>query len=132
MRKIYVSAIFFICILFTSCIYKIGGAEIYKATAETQDGIDTIQKYNIKYISPSTYSLYFITFYKKKGAFAYNVTEKNDEVSYDKINQEFADKLKLKPSYTFWQKYGLLIGLGVVGVLFGWDKLVKVFSKEKK
>lgn len=132
MKKESLFLLIFIVITFSGCVYKFGGAEVYNATAETIEGKDAISTNRIKYVSPSTYSLFFTTIFRKKGVFAVDIDEKDGKISYKSINKDFAEKFKLKPDFSFWEKYGFLSLLSVIALIFISSYLKEYFQRQKK
>lgn len=114
MKQITQILILFFCFSLTSCVYKFGGAEVYEATSNNEVYKDSIKKYNIQYVSPATYEIFWAAFYKKDGDFAMNVTRKDEKISWTPISKEIAEKWQLKPNYNIWQKFGFWILLSAV------------------
>ena len=107
-------------ILLTSCVYKIGGAEVYSVTSETEQGKKDIEKYKIQYVSPSTIAFFWTDVQRAEGGFAYDVREVDGKLVYQQLDKKYAEANQLKPSFSFWQEYGryIIVPITVIIGLF--------------
>lgn len=98
-------------VLFSSCEYHFGGAKVFKATSDSLSFKDSINYYNIKYISPNVYGVMFSDLYRAEGFFAYNVKENGNDIAYNRLDDNYVNKLKLKPDFNWWEAYGKWIAI---------------------
>lgn len=108
----------------TSCVYQFGGAEIYEATAWTQEGKEFVKQYQVKYICPEVYGLYWADIHRSAGVFAIDVRETDDgKIAYKAIEEKYVLALGLEPKFSWWNRNGKYFALIIVlGLIVFWLK----------
>jgi hypothetical protein len=121
MKLIKIVGFFLVCLVAlsqTGCVYKFGGAEIFPATSEINSFKDSVEFYKIKYVSKDTYDLFWTNIYTKKGVFAINAHERNGKIEYSPLSTEYAESCKLKPKFSFWHRFGLILVIPIAIIIF--------------
>lgn len=125
MKVLIYVILFSTIVFFTSCEFHLGSGKIFEAKSDLKEGEEMIDKYHIKYISPSCYGVLYSDLYRKKGVFAYDIVEGVESTSYKTVDEKFVEEYHLNPKFTWWQKYGIffsvitLIILGFFTFRFG-------------
>lgn len=90
--------------------YHFGGAEVYDASASTEDGKSFVNEFQIKYICSSVYGLEYADFYRSGCKFASNVDRSNpEELKYYVVKEEYVSKFSLQPSFSWWARNGKFV-----------------------
>ncbi len=117
-RVLFSSWIIIIILLSSRCIYQVGGASIYEATALTKEGNELIKKYQIKYLCPDVYGLYYADIIRSKGVFAFDIHEtKDSKIQYKIVDQKLVSQLGLMPKFSWWDNNGKFVALLIVIVI---------------
>lgn len=131
--RLYAVFILLCPILLTGCIIShTDTARFYEVTSETPEGKKAIEEYGIKYLSKSTYGIFWSDFYRKKGEFVYNITELMDGSNqYKVLNKELTDTWALNPDFGIWNFFSKLL-LVIAGAFFLIKSIIKRTQKPAK
>ncbi|MDR1652752.1 MAG: hypothetical protein LBS01_03710 [Prevotellaceae bacterium] len=100
---------FGLCIIPIGILYTIAGKQVDKIYPVKSEGLTEqfLSQNQIGYYSPNVIKIFGIELYRaKKGTFIYRAYNTD---KYLAINQATIDEYKLRPDFTFWQRYGIYI-----------------------
>ena len=85
--------------------------KVYDATSENKDGLEVLEKVQIKYIcrdvsGVSAMGLWLTDVTRDDCFFATDVIKNENNISFKQVKDEAIIKFAFKPKYTFWQQYG--------------------------
>jgi hypothetical protein len=92
-------------------VYQAGGAKVYNATASTDLGRSYVEEYHLKYVCRNTWGLFFSDVWRGDCLFATDVEEKGDQIQWRQVDSDLAQRLELKPAFTFWNTFGCWIAI---------------------
>jgi hypothetical protein len=123
--------LFFSHFFFLGCmVYHTDKTNFYNASSETNEGVEAINAYNIKYLSKNTWGLFWFDIYRKKGMFVYDIKELADgSTSYKIIGDDDVERLKLSPEFGLWNRFGPFIF--ILAIFFWFFKDFKDLFKSK-
>lgn len=111
-------AVIIIVVFIVGIEYHLGGAEVYDATAPTEEGKRFINEFRIKYVCSSVYGLEYSDIYRSGCQFATAVDRSNpEEIKYSVIKEEYVSQFNLQPDFSWWERNGRFISPIVVILL---------------
>ncbi len=114
----------------TSCVvYKAGGINYFNVNAKNELSKKYVKKYNIKFICPNTYELFWTDVYHGEGScfYASDVYKNDGKVYYKRLNYKVQNQLKIEPKFSSWDKYGKFIVIPLA-IFFIFVMIVMTFS----
>ena len=99
------------------------GAKVYDVTASTEEGKRYIEKYQVRYVCQEAFGIFYTDIIRSKdGVYAIHVKKDtfSNKIQYIPINKNYAERLGLKPDFSFWDTYGrigffIIIGIAAIG-----------------
>ncbi len=134
--KTHAILLILITILLSGCVVShFDMPKFYSVSSKTPEGEKAIKENGIKYLSKSTYGLFWSDFYRKKGEFVYDIVELMDgSKQYKIVSQKDVDRLKLYPDFGVWNFFFkvILIITGIIYLIRWLIRWLHNSSKKKK
>ena len=95
------------------------GAKVYDVTASTEEGKRYIEKYQVRYVCQEAFGIFYTDIIRSKdGVYAIHVKKDtfSNKIQYIPINKNYAERLGLKPDFSFWDTYGRIGFFIIIGI----------------